>query len=111
MTRLTASFRVSAMRRFVDQQGGFAVILKRGDEMSGDIMLILLERGENAELFSRQLGADGEYRWGPVLIKNQENQYIKEYIARAIARDPDLWVIELDIASKAPFVEWLGTIN
>ncbi len=111
MPRLTAAMRIGAIRRFAEQRGGFATVLKSGDDTSGDILLVLTERGRNPELFSRQLGADGDYRWGMVLIKSEQDQAVNEYIARSRQRDPDLWVIELDVADKAQLIETLDAID
>lgn len=109
--RLTADMRVAAIRRFAEQDGGFAMVLRRGDGSSGDILLQIVERGGEAELFSRQIGADGNYRWSPVLLKDKQNQAVEEYIGRARNRDPDLWVVEVDVADKARFVLMLGQID
>lgn len=111
MARLTAMMRVAAMRRLAEQSGGFGTVIHRGDEISGDIIVMLLERGGNPQLFRRLLDVDGEYRWAPIAFKTAEKHEIEDYVATAKKRDPDLWLVELDIAHKAPFIEQMSEIN
>lgn len=79
-------------------------ILARGDEQAGAILLLTTDRGRNTGVFERVLGISGGYGWSMIsgqVIDNQEE--ISDLIARRRARDPDLWVVELDIPDAARF--------
>jgi hypothetical protein len=76
----------------------------RGDAESGTIVLILNgERGET-RLLERAIGPDGK----PLLVATgpvdpSDDAARDAYWRRRRARDPDVWVIELDIASAERF--------
>ena len=79
-------------------------MLARGDIQAGAILVIALERGVNSGAFERGIGPEGRdqlLRVGPQNTDKEEE--ISEYWHRRRARDPDLWVIELDIASAERF--------
>jgi hypothetical protein len=102
--RLTSAMLVSAMIRRVSAAGGNAVVVNRGDDQAGAIILICATRGVTTSLRERILNANGSYEWapiGPYPIDN--NQQIDDYISRRRQRDGDLWVIELDIANAERF--------
>lgn len=99
---------VSALIRRVHQAGGAAMVLSKGDETAGSILVVAMEKGRITALSERILGIDGVYVWtdtGPQDIENVKE--VDEYLARRRGRDPDLWVIELDIAGAARFAAQL----
>jgi hypothetical protein len=59
MTRLTSATLVSALRRRVNQAGGSAMVLARGDETAGGILLLTYEKGTNPRFFERGIGPKG----------------------------------------------------
>ncbi|WP_294058202.1 DUF1491 family protein [Sphingomonas sp.] len=94
----------SALIRRVNQEGGMAAVLARGDPTAGAILLLLLEKGRNPRFFERGIGADGE----PALVRAGPAELIDDaaahdYWSRRRSRDSDLWVIELDIADGERF--------
>lgn len=96
---------VGAFIRRAQGEGGFATVIARGDPVSGAILLWCCEKGRFSGFLERSMTANGHYRWqaaGPQTIANE--QEIAEYVARRRHRDPDLWVLELDIASAERFV-------
>jgi len=102
--RLAASVLVGALLRRAQQEGGFGAVLAKGDEKAGEIIVILNERGRKAGLFERILQPDGAYNWQPIqsdIIDNEEK--FSAFIERKRRFDPDLWLIELDIASAERF--------
>jgi hypothetical protein len=101
--RLTAQMQVDALRRWAEGAGGFGMVLKKGDMTSGQILAILLEKGDNPRLFARQMAADFIYRWTEITV----TVALPEYLSRARARDPDLWIIELDVANPAQLIAQL----
>uniref|UniRef100_UPI001576AE9F DUF1491 family protein n=1 Tax=Sphingomonas bacterium TaxID=1895847 RepID=UPI001576AE9F len=79
--------------------GGMAVVRARGDAQGGAILLVVSELGGPERLLERGIGADG----GSALIESAPAGDIDEYWRRRRARDPDLWVVALDIAQAERF--------
>jgi hypothetical protein len=108
--RLTSAMLVGALRRRVSAAGGFATILVKGDEISGVILVQTLEKGRNSGLFERVSNFAGGHalmRCGP--SPEEGHEALDHYIARRRRSDPDLWVIELDVAEAERFaLETLG---
>jgi hypothetical protein len=106
--RLASGVLVSALLRRVHLAGGSAVVLSKGDETAGSIVVVAAEKGRITGLSERILDSTGRYLWastGPQDIDNIKE--IDEYLARRRSRDPDLWVIELDVAGAAQFAAQL----
>ena len=108
MARLTSRFLVDLLIRRSEAAGGFAVILARGDETSGIILVQCSDRGAPGPLLERRFSLDGHYVWqavGPDDPKDGEAR--KNYQERRRKADPDLWIVELDIADAPQLVaEW-----
>lgn len=98
--RLTSATLVSALVRRVAAEGGNAAVLAKGDPSAGAVLLICAEKGVVSSVLERLLGIDGGYRWQPV--GNSESGY-GDYLDRRRSRDPDLWLVELDIANAERF--------
>ena len=99
MARLASGLLVNALVRRVHAEGGNAAVLARGDSQSGTILVLTLDRGANARFFERVQGPEGV----PVLTSvgvraGQEMASITDYWQRRRSSDPDLWVVELDVA-------------
>jgi len=104
MARLTSAVLVSALVRRVNQEGGSAMILARGDATAGAILLLTYDRGTNPRFLERGLGPDGS----PALLPSGPSEIADEgeiasYWQRRRSRDSDLWVVELDIAEAERF--------
>ena len=102
--RLPSGLLVSALLRRVNDAGGIGVVLARGDAQAGGILVIVSERGGEPRFLERGIGPDG----ATALIKtgpsdSADPQESADYWRRRRARDPDLWVIELDIADAERF--------
>ncbi|TPG53065.1 DUF1491 family protein [Sphingomonas glacialis] len=95
---------VSALLKRVNDAGGMAMVRAKGDADSGGILLILQDRNTPTRFVERALGPTGKpalIASGPVDVANSAE--CDDYWRRRRARDPDLWVIELDIASAERF--------
>ena len=104
MPRLATAVYVNALIRRVNQMGGLATLLSKGDEMAGALLLVTLEKGVNTGIWERALTPQGLYQWVPISAQVIENEHeITEICGRRKARDPDLWIVELDIAHAARF--------
>ena len=103
-TRLSSSLLVGALKRKCESGGGFAAVLAKGDPDAGAILVILAERGRKLRIMERTLGPQGRYAWQDVVEQAAENEdEIGKFLSRRRTYDPDLWIIELDIASAERF--------
>jgi hypothetical protein len=98
--RLASSVQVSAFIRLAQAEGDFATVLRKGDPDAGAIMLIGLVRGRDSVIFERFPLLNGNSAWQqiPTQATLNEMDITTRWKMRA-ERDPDLWVIELDVAS------------
>ena len=97
--RLPAKVLVSATLRRVSVAGGFGTVLAKGDEQAGGVLIVAVERGGTPRLLERGIGPDGR----PGLIDSTPADDLDGYWRRRRQRDPDLWVIELDIPDAQRF--------
>jgi hypothetical protein len=108
VTRLKSRFLVDLLLRRTEAAGGFAAVLAKGDENSGIILVQCSERGEPGPLLERRFSMDGHYIWeavGPTDPKDGKSR--ANYQERRRKADPDLWLVELDIADAPRLVaEW-----
>ena len=99
--RLSADMRIGALKRQTEALGGFATVLKKGDPVSGSILVQTLEKGCNPKLFEQMPNLDGASDWHCIWSQDTERKGdIQEYLDRRTSRDRDLWIIELDIADS-----------
>ena len=99
--RLASGVLISAIKRMVEAEGDFATVLKRGDAVSGAILLIGQVRGAGPKLYERYPALDGHSIWQAIDLKESSGVAVQDYWQKRCARDPDLWVFELDVASGA----------
>lgn len=102
--RLATGLYVNALIRRVNQAGGMAMVLAKGDETAGALILVTREKGRYSGILERTLTPDGRYAWTPVSTQViEEEAEISQFCARRQRSDPDLWIVELDIADAARF--------
>ena len=97
--RLPTGLLVNALIRLVEQAGGHAMVLARGDRGSGTVLLLAVERDGSAQLWERDFGG-GMARVGPT---DGDNMAIADYWMRRRRNDPDLWVVEASVAAAERF--------
>lgn len=101
--RLASGVIASALIRQVNAAGGSAMVLARGDATAGAILILALERGVYRRFLERGIGRDGR----PALISSgpqaADSAAITAYWQRRRERDPDIWVLELDVAQPERF--------
>ena len=106
--RLKSRFLVDLLLRRTEAAGGFATVLAKGDETSGVILVQCSDRGQPGPLLERRFSTDGNYIWeavGPTDPSDGESR--ANYQDRRRKADPDMWLIELDIADAPQLVaEW-----
>jgi hypothetical protein len=109
--RLTSAMFVSSLQRLVQQQGGFAVVAKRGDEHAGAVLIVLAERGQPVDVLERLLTGDGRYAWASPLPAAHNAADIDKFLEKRRRFDPDSWVIELDTASAERLADEIRGID
>ena len=95
--RIPTDLWVKAHLRRLTAQGVPAVVARRGDPHGGMVILKVnrLERGCRVLAQTRDL--DGVLCWLPALNGELVSEADADaYIARQTARDPDLWVVEVE---------------
>ncbi|MEQ1549858.1 DUF1491 family protein [Sphingorhabdus sp.] len=103
---------VSGLIRQAEAHGGFAAVLRKGDRTAGAILLLRREKGQNPALFERFPSLDGPAAWTRVTIEDIDiEEKISIFIARRVVRDPDIWVLELDVPSAERFTDILASMN
>ena len=93
------------MLRGVQNAGGFAAVLKKGERDAGTILVVCAENGEKRRIFERMPRPDGSREWTVSRYEDAENKGdFDSYLSRRGAQDPELWIIELDIANGERFI-------
>ncbi len=102
--QLSSDIWVYALIRRATLGGAFATVVRRGDARGGAVLVKTLDRrsGE-ARLWSQAVARDGEPLWMQPLSGTEEAA-MDAYIERAAARDPDLWVVEIEDADGKRFL-------
>lgn len=107
MTRLPAHLEVSGLIRLVESQGGTAMVLAKGERDAGTILIVTMCRGEDVRLFERMPQMDGTRPFLATKSQDPEKpEEFSEYLDRR-RQDPDIWIVEVDIANAERFVELL----
>ncbi|WP_370190262.1 DUF1491 family protein [Qipengyuania sp.] len=103
--RLPAHVEVSGLIRAVGADGGFAVVVQRGEKDAGVILILTTHSGKNTRLWERMPQLDGSRKFVCTRTQDDEKkQEFEEYVDRRRRSDPDCWVIELDIENAERFV-------
>jgi hypothetical protein len=102
--RVKAGIWVSMALRMADISGRSGAVLRKGDADAGGILCVLRGR-EGLVVLSQARDAEGRAAWlrgtGATPVTDQ---VADAYVDRAVARDPDLWVVEFDAPDlKPPF--------
>ena len=103
--RLPTNLLVSALLRRVNDAGGMAMVLAKGDAQSGSILLVLNDKGRFIGMVEPGRDLDGH----TVLVPagpgdTSPSDEVMAYWRRRRTRDPDMWVVDLDI----PFAQRLA---
>lgn len=74
-----------------------AFVVRRGDNDSGMVLLKINTLGDGCRVLTQTRGPDGQPAWLPAFGGDRApEEEADAYIARQVARDPDLWVIEIE---------------
>jgi hypothetical protein len=103
--RLPAAIWIDAHLRVLTEKGIPYYIVNKGAYASGTVLLKMVDVKTGCKLLQQQRDLDGELGWMNLFdSETVAEQQADDYIARAIDRDPDVWVIEIEDQSLAnPF--------
>jgi hypothetical protein len=103
--RLSSDVWIMAQVRRCNDSGITAMVLRKGEAKGGTLLVKINQFAEGCRVLSQARDIDGKLGWlaafkGACVAEPEAD----EYIARAAARDPDLWVVEVeDRDGRNPF--------
>src|SRR5579885_2652755 len=94
---LPTEFWLKAHMRRLTLEAIPVAVVHRGEAMGGTVLLKLNQLDLGCRVLTQARGPDGALGW----LAAFENRLVPEpeadaYIARAVRRDPDLWVLEIE---------------
>lgn len=102
MSDWPTALRVNAFVRGVDNAGGSATVLARGDRESGIVLLLAIDRDGTTRLYERERDLDGRTR----IVRRKPDlsgeAALTGYWQDRRRTDPDLWVVEAIVAAAEP---------
>lgn len=103
--RLPTSLWVDAHLRHLNEQGRAYYIVQKGAYASGTVLLKINLLDGNVRVLTQIRDMDGKLGWmGALGQERVAESEADQYIRRAMDRDPDVWVIEIeDKDGKNPF--------
>lgn len=94
---LKAGIWVSAQIRTCDISALPAMVRRKGDPDAGSIILKLDRLDGTSVVLSQSRDGAGARTWlAPLGRDAVQNDNAESYIARRVARDPDIWVLEIE---------------
>ncbi len=103
--RLPTGLWVDAHLHTLTAKAIYFYFVQKGNHASGLVLLKINNLAGHVKLLTQERNFDtGKLEWANALEELNPEPKADEYIRRAIARDPDLWVIEIeDPALNNPF--------
>jgi hypothetical protein len=101
--RLPSEVLVSALVRRVNDAGGLGVVRAKGDRQAGAILVVVTDRAAIPRVLERGVGPDGRTALIDATPREADAAAVEAYWRRRRERDPDLWVVELDVPSAERF--------
>ncbi len=96
-TRIPTELWVKAHLRRLSSQATPAVIARRGDPNGGMVILKVNRLDLGCRVLTQTRDLDGVLSWMPALKGELVSEAdADDYISRQTARDPDLWVVEVE---------------
>ena len=95
--RLPSALWVTATLRRINAEGGFAAVVNKGEAESGSLILRLNLLDGTSRLLTETRDLDGRLSWmPPVGAEPVPDDQADAYVSRVVARDPDVWVVEVE---------------
>ena len=103
--RLPAGLEASSLVRRAEVEGGFGMIIARGDPDRGALVLLITHRGGHVACLERSLDANGAYAWQKVGPEaDADDKAVRDWSQKRRGFDPDIWLIELDVPQPERFI-------
>jgi len=97
--RLTSQMLIGALVRRAQEAGGSAMVLHKGEAISGTLLVQLVDHGTHLGFVERMTGLSGKTELVPAGPGDgSQHVEIMSYIDRRTGSDPDIWILELDVA-------------
>lgn len=110
--RLISKIKVQALVKLANATGDHAMVLKKGDEHAGEIILLRVKNGQNLALFTYIMDVKGQHIWQEKFIQDiDKEEKILEWVEKRRQIDPDIWVVELDIAEDERLAVLLNSLT
>lgn len=110
--RLPTHLEASTILRLAESEGGFGMVLAKGERDAGTILLVTLCHGKGGVLYERMPQLDGSRKFLAVKRENPENPAeFPDYLARRRSQDSDMWLIEVDIVDPERFVARIDELS
>ena len=103
--RLTSSVWVSALIRRCAVAGVAATVLHRGYEIAGGIVVVARDRNGTSRVFVATTDQRGQRVWLAANADPFSDAETGPFVAAQLHRDPDLWVVEVEAADPAAFMD------
>ena len=96
--RLPSWVWVDALIRRVQLAGAAAFVLQKGDRERGDVLIKVSDLQGGARAYVPRTSMEGERIFSDLRLQGvgETEAEIDAYVQRTRARDPDLWVIEIE---------------
>ena len=103
---LKAEIWIKALIRRAQVAGAFAAVVKRGDETAGSLLLKQNTLDGKCIVYVPGYGLDGQRVWRRHSSAGSTSEAdADQYIEKALSRDPDLWVVEIEDAQGRSFID------
>jgi hypothetical protein len=104
--RLPTDFWLKAHLRRLSAEGIPVAVTHRGEATGGTVLVKLNQLELGCRVLTQARGSDGALGW----LAAFENRLVDEaeadaYVARAVKRDPDVWVVEIEDRAGRHFFE------
>ncbi|MEK9673546.1 MAG: DUF1491 family protein [Rhodospirillaceae bacterium] len=95
--RLTSDVWIMAHVRRCNADDVPAMVVRRGDDRAGALILKLNMLNGTSRVLSQATGPDGNPGWLAAFDgEARPDAEADDYVARAVKRDPDIWVVEIE---------------
>ncbi|MFN3912279.1 DUF1491 family protein [Hyphomonas sp.] len=98
MDRLPTRLWIEALIRRAEVAGSSAFVVQHGDDSRGDVLIKVARMDGTAAAYLPSMGLDGDRVFLNLTMQGvgPAEASVDEYVARAKARDRDLWIIEIE---------------
>ena len=107
--RLPTHLIVSGLLRVIENEGGFATVISKGERDAGVLLILTQERDKNARLWERMPQLDGTRSFECTREEDPDSKdEFTKYLLNRTTQDPDCWVVELEISKPERFIELIA---